>query len=84
MKERKADLRTLHQPGTYLGTEDRAALDLACAMHRAESTDRSIDASWSAQERAQNYFNEHGLAATLDEMFRLRALALPCWNREDE
>lgn len=68
---RKADLRTLRQPGTYLGVEDKAALQLACAIHRAESTDRSISASWSAQERAQDFYNAHGLAATLDEISRL-------------
>lgn len=64
-----ADLRTLREPGTYLGVEDKAASRLACAYHRAESTDVSV--SWAAQERAQDFFNAHGLAATLDEIFRL-------------
>jgi hypothetical protein len=74
MKERKADLRELHQVGTYLGVEDKAAHQLASAIHYAESKHCVI--SWSAQERAMEYFNTHGLGATLDEMFRLEGLAL--------
>lgn len=71
----KADLRTLHQPGSYPGVEDRAALRLARAIHASEST--HCVTSWSAQERAQDFFNEHGLARTLDECERLEALRLP-------
>ena len=70
----KADLRTLRAPGSYPGVEDKAALHLARAIHRSESTHCAT--SWSAQERAQDYFNEHGLGATLDEIFRLRKLQL--------
>lgn len=66
---RKADLRTLRESGTYLGTEDKAALALARAIHASESSDVSI--SWSAQERAQEFFNQHGLEKTLDEIVRL-------------
>lgn len=69
---RKADLRKLHPPGHYPGVEDKAALQLARAIHYAESDGCAI--SWSAQERAMNFFNEHGLAATLDEIFRLEKL----------
>ena len=72
---RKADLRTLREPGTYLNVEDKAALRLARAIHAAESTDCST--SWSAQERAEAFFNEHGLIATLDECERLEKLRLP-------
>jgi hypothetical protein len=72
---RKADLRTLRAPGSYPGVEDHAALDLARAIHAAEST--HCVTSWSAQERAQDYFNEHGLGAALDECERLEALRLP-------
>lgn len=72
---RKADLRTLHPAGSYPNTEDRAALRLARAIHAAEDT--HCVTSWSAQERAQDYFNEHGLSATLDECERLEALRLP-------
>jgi hypothetical protein len=72
---RKADLRKLHPAGHYLGVEDRAALRLARAMHATEST--HCVTSWSAQERAQNFFNEYGLARTLDECERLEALRLP-------
>jgi hypothetical protein len=71
----KVDFRKLDQPGDYPGVEEKAARDLARAIHWSESTDCSI--SWSAQERAMNFYNQHGFAATLDEMFRLRKLALP-------
>lgn len=66
---RKADLRTLHPAGHDPSTEDRAALQLAEAIHYAESDHCVV--SWSAQERAQDFFNAHGLAATLDEIARL-------------
>jgi len=72
---RKADLRTLHPAGTYSNTEDSCARRLARAIHAAEST--CCSTSWSAQERAQDYFNEHGLARALDECERLEALRLP-------
>lgn len=67
---RKADLRKMHPAGSYPGVEDHAALDLAMAIHRSESTHCVV--SWDAQERAQDYFNTHGLAATLDEIVRLQ------------
>jgi hypothetical protein len=69
----KANLRKLHPVGHYPGVEDKAALQLARAIHYSEST--HCVTSWSAQERAQAFFNEHGLAATLDEIFRLESLA---------
>ena len=74
----KADLRKLHPAGTYMNVEDKAALRLACAIHAAESTD--CVTSWSAQERAEAYFNTYGLSATLDECVRLEALRLPDVN----
>lgn len=70
-----ADLRTLRMPGTTPNTADRAALRLARAIHYAEST--HCVTSWSAQERAESYYNMHGLAATLDEAARLEACPLP-------
>jgi hypothetical protein len=50
-------------------TDERAVMRLSRAIHWAESEDCSV--SWSAQERAASYFNEHGLAKTLAEAFRL-------------
>lgn len=61
--------------GAVPDTDERAVLDLARAIHRAESNDCAV--SWSAQERAAKFFNASGLIETLDEMFRLEALALP-------
>jgi hypothetical protein len=57
--------------GDVPDTDERAVLELACAIHHAES-DR-VAVSWEAQERAAQYFNTHGLSKTLDEMFRLEA-----------
>lgn len=72
--ERKVDLSVLKQPGTYPTLEEKATLELATAIHRAESTDVAVP--WSAQERAQKFANEHDLADVLDEMFRLQAMDL--------
>jgi hypothetical protein len=69
-----ADLRKLHPAGHYPNVADKAALRLARAIHYAESTHCAT--SWSAQERAQEFFNANGLAATLDECERLEALRL--------
>ena len=71
----KADLHTLRQPGSYPGVEDHAALELARAIHAAEDT--FCVTSWSAQVRAETFYNENGLAATLDEITRLEKLRLP-------
>ena len=73
MHERKADLHKLHPAGHYPGVEDRAALRLARAIHYSES--RHCSVSWSAQQRAEEFFNEHGLSATLDECERLEGLS---------
>lgn len=59
--------------GDVPGPDVRAVLRLACAIHHAESTDVSI--SWAAQERAREFFNEHGLARTLDRATELEAVA---------
>lgn len=72
---RPADLRQLHPAGTTPNTEDRAARRLARAIHNAEST--NVATSWSAQERAQDFYNAHGMVKTLNECLRLEALALP-------
>lgn len=50
-------------------------MQLARAIHASEDT--HCVTSWSAQERAQDFFNTHGLGATLDECRRLEALRLP-------
>jgi hypothetical protein len=75
VKNRKANLQTLHPAGSYPGVEDSAALRLARAIHANEST--HCVTSWSAQARAMDFFNTHGLVATLDEAERLEALRLP-------
>ena len=74
----RADLRKLHPVGSYPGVEDKAALRLARAIHAARDT--HCVTSWSAQEEAQDFFNAHGLAATLNECERLEALRLPGAN----
>jgi hypothetical protein len=72
---RQADLHKQHHgPGHYDNTEDKAARELSLAIHVSEST--SCVVSWEAQKKAQDYFNEHGLGSTLDEIQRLRPLKL--------
>jgi len=76
-KELPVDVRNLWKStavGQVPDTDERCVLGLARAIHRAES--RDVSTSWSAQERAAAYYNKHGLAKALDEMFRLEALAL--------
>lgn len=71
-KVQLADLRKLHPAGHYPDVPDKAALELATALHEVNSSEAAV--SWAAQEAAQDYFNKYGLAATLDETFRLRTL----------
>ncbi len=80
IEPRKADLRKLHPAGTYQNTEDRAASRLARAIHFAEST--NVATSWSAQERAQEFYNTHGLSKTLDYAARMEAVSLEEIERE--
>lgn len=67
--ERKVNLRELHPAGTYPSVEEKAARALARAIHNAESDGAEV--SWSAQERAQAFANEHSLSEVLDEVRRL-------------
>jgi hypothetical protein len=60
-----------HQPGI----EEKAILQLAKAYEMTRDVDY-VSVSWENQEKALNYFNEHGLARTLNEQFRILA-ALP-------
>lgn len=69
------NLRALHAPGHVSNVPDRAARRLARAIHFAEST--CVAVSWSAQERAEMFYNQHGLSAALTEAARLEALQLP-------
>lgn len=69
--ERKVDLRKPGRVGSYPSVEEKATMALACAIHRSESDDDTISASWSAQERAQAFANEHELSEVLDEVLRL-------------
>jgi predicted GNAT family N-acyltransferase len=72
MMDRKVDLSALPQAGTYPDTDEKLVLELAIAIHYNESDGAAV--SWSAQVRAQDFYNEHGLAKSLDELFRLQAL----------
>jgi hypothetical protein len=73
-KTRYANLRKMYATGTYLNTEDSCAHRLARAIHAAEST--SCVTSWSAQERAETFYNANGLARSLDACERFEALRL--------
>ena len=74
MEGRKANLRKLHPTGHDPNVEDKAAMKLARAIHCSESTGSAV--SWSAQERAQDYFNTNGLGATLVEAQRFEGMRI--------
>lgn len=63
-------------------TDERAVLGLASAIHYSRSRDWCV--SWAVQVEAAAYFNTHGLARTLDEMFRLEASAIPNEDQAEE
>jgi len=88
LKEKIEDLRAGRLPqvnastmyrdtavGDVPGVEERVVLRLARAIHASEST--FCVTSWSAQERAADYFNERGLGEALDFAARLEAQRLP-------
>ena len=61
------------EPGTYLGTDEKAVLTLAREYQRAEDSDY-VSISWDNQVKAASYFNTHGLLDTLDEIVRVGGL----------
>ena len=68
----KADVReyTMQERiGDVPPPEIRAVLKLARAF-QVEEGGPDYATSWANQERAQDYFNAHGLGATLDELFK--------------
>ena len=67
--ERKVNLRELKPAGSYPSVEEKAAMLRARAIHNAESD--GVAVSWSAQERAQTFANEHELWEVLNEVLRL-------------
>lgn len=66
----QVDFRDLKPAGSYPSVEEKAALELAREIHWSRSD--AVAVSWEAQEEAQNFINEHGLAKTLDRMFEIR------------
>lgn len=58
-----------HEVGEIPLPEDQAILNLAAAIHESRSTNCAI--SWAAQEEALAYYNENGLAKTLDRTWEL-------------
>lgn len=55
--------------GQVPGPHVRAIMSLSSAINRSEGNRCSV--SWEMQERARAFYNEHGMAATLDECRRL-------------
>ena len=68
--ELPVDPRHMHEPGTYLGTDERAVHTLATAYQKAEDPEY-VSVSWANQVRAAEFFNANGLIATLDEVVRV-------------
>ena len=63
---RLVDLGAIKPIGSYPSVEEKAAMELAEAIHYSRSTDSAV--SLAAQEEAQSFINTRGLAATLDEI----------------
>jgi hypothetical protein len=83
--DRKVDLRREMRPdrvGAYPSVEVKLVLELATAIHEAESDGAAV--SWSAQERAQVFYNEHGFVAALDEKLRLEAIRAEQWSNDEK
>jgi hypothetical protein len=72
LMKQPADLRKMGKPGDVLHLADKAAHQLSIELARHEDPDY-VSVSWAHQETAQNFYNEFGLARTLDWMFGLRA-----------
>jgi hypothetical protein len=60
----------LMQPGDYAGPDERAVLTLARVYEAAIDPDYSV-ISRASQEKAEAFFNAHGLLETLDECLRV-------------
>jgi hypothetical protein len=65
--ELPVDPRNMGRPGDFLATDECAVLDLARAYQQKDDPDY-VSISWECQVRAAEYFNTHGLLATLDEI----------------
>ncbi len=77
MMASKVDLSKPMEVGSYSNLHEKLVLELATAYQCAEAPDY-VCVSWANQEKAQDYFNEHGFEATLDHMIELQgSLAQP-------
>ena len=63
--------------GQVPGPHVRAIMALSSAINRSEGNGCSV--SWEMQERARAFYNEHGMAATLDECRRLGSALVTTW-----
>jgi hypothetical protein len=69
-KELPVDPGHMHEPGTYLATDEKLVRDLAIAYQFRDDPDYA-SVSWENQVKAAKHFNEHGLNDTLDHMLML-------------
>lgn len=60
------------RPGDVPPPEIRAVMGLAREIEHDKDPDY-VSVSWASQCEAEEYARQHGLAGTLDEMFRRRA-----------
>ncbi len=66
----KVDFNAQNDAGSHLDLHEKVALQLARAYEKSENPDY-VMISWANQVKAQDYFNEHGFAATLDHMLEV-------------
>ncbi len=69
-RELPVDPRAMGVVGEVPATDERAVHILAREYQRAKDPDY-VSISWACQVKAADYFNAHGLAATLKEILRV-------------
>ena len=69
--EEKVDLRKLGDVGSYPSLYEKLTRELAEEIQMEEDKDYIV-VSWEVQEKAMNYFNQHGFEKTLSYMLELR------------
>lgn len=66
----RVNLKKLRPVGSYPSVEEKVTLQLAREYQRIEGF--GYVTSWANQEKAQDFFNEHGFEKTLSHMLSLR------------
>lgn len=71
MMESKVDLGNMQPIGSCLNLHEKLCMDLAQAYEEQKDPNYCV-VSWESQEKAQNYFNEHGFEKTLEHLMEVK------------